>query len=48
MVSNEQEDLIHENRAQKDKIIELETQLSDYKNIERHFSRHLYSTGDER
>ena len=35
MVSNEQEDLIHENRAQKDKIIELETQLSDYKNIER-------------
>ena len=35
MVSNELEDLIHENRAQKDKIIELETQLSDYKNIER-------------
>ena len=35
MVSNEQEDLIHGNRAQKDKIIELETQLSDYKNIER-------------
>lgn len=35
MVSNELEDLIHENREQKDKIIELETQLSDYKNIER-------------
>jgi cell division initiation protein len=35
MVSNELEDLIHENRGQKDKIIELETQLSDYKNIER-------------
>jgi len=35
MVSNELEDLIRENREQKDKIIELETQLSDYKNIER-------------
>jgi cell division initiation protein len=35
MVSNELENLIHENREQKDKIIELETQLSDYKNIER-------------
>ncbi|MBN1398814.1 MAG: DivIVA domain-containing protein [Bacteroidetes bacterium] len=35
MLSNELEDMIRENRAQKDKIIELETQLSDYKNIER-------------
>ena len=35
MVSNDLEELIHENRGQKDKIIELETQLVDYKNIER-------------
>jgi len=35
MVSNDLEELIHENREQKDKIIELETQLVDYKNIER-------------
>jgi cell division initiation protein len=35
MVSNEMEELIHENRAQKDKIIEQDTQLADYKNIEK-------------
>jgi cell division initiation protein len=35
MVSNDLEELIHESRDQKDKIIELETQLVDYKNIER-------------
>jgi len=35
MVSNDLEELIRENREQKDKIIELETQLVDYKNIER-------------
>jgi cell division initiation protein len=41
MVSNEMEDLIHENRGQKDKLIELETQLSDYKNIERSLQQTL-------
>lgn len=35
MVSNELEDLIVANKEQKDKIIELETQLGDYKNIEK-------------
>jgi cell division initiation protein len=35
MVSNELEDLIRENREQKDKLIEQETQLTDYKNMER-------------
>ncbi len=35
MVSNELEELIVANKEQKDKIIELETQLSDYKNIEK-------------
>jgi cell division initiation protein len=35
MVSNELEDMIRENREQKDKIIEQETQLADYKNIEK-------------
>ena len=35
MVSNELEDLIRENREQKDQIIQQETQLADYKNIEK-------------
>ncbi len=35
MVSNELEDLIVANKEHRDKIIELETQLSDYKNIEK-------------
>jgi cell division initiation protein len=35
MVSNEVEDLISENRVQKDKLLQQETQLADYKNIEK-------------
>ena len=35
MVSNELEDLLKENKDLKDKIIELETQLYDYKNMEK-------------
>jgi cell division initiation protein len=35
MVSNELEELIHENKQQRDKILEQETQLADYKNIEK-------------
>jgi cell division initiation protein len=35
MVSNEMEELIVTNREQKDRILEIETQLSDYKNIEK-------------
>jgi cell division initiation protein len=35
MVSNELEDLIVASKEQRDKIIELETQLADYKNIEK-------------
>jgi cell division initiation protein len=35
MVSNELEELIVVNKEQKDRIIELETQLADYKNIEK-------------
>jgi len=35
MVSNDMEDLIHENHEQRDKILEQETQLADYKNMEK-------------
>jgi cell division initiation protein len=35
MVSNEMEDLIRENRELKDKIIEQDTKLIDYKNMEK-------------
>jgi len=35
MIANEMEDLIHENREQKDQLIQQETQLADYKNIEK-------------
>ncbi len=35
MVSNEVEDLIRENREQKDQLLQQETQLADYKNIEK-------------
>jgi cell division initiation protein len=35
MLSNELEDLLRENKDLKDKIIELETQLHDYKNMEK-------------
>ena len=35
MVSNEVEDLIGENRDQKDQLLQQETQLADYKNIEK-------------
>jgi cell division initiation protein len=35
MLSNELEDLLRENKDLKDKIIELETQLCDYKNMEK-------------
>lgn len=41
MISNELEDLIRENREEKDRIIELETQLADYKNIERSLQQTL-------
>jgi len=41
MVSNELEDLIHENSEQKDRILQLETQLADYKNIERSLQQTL-------
>jgi cell division initiation protein len=35
MLSNEMEECVRLDREQKDKIVELETQLSDYKNIEK-------------
>jgi len=35
MVSNDLEDLLTENKAVREKVIELETQLSDYKQIEK-------------
>jgi len=35
MVSNEMEDLIRENKVQSDKILQQDTQLIDYKTIEK-------------
>jgi cell division initiation protein len=35
MVSNELEELIRENRVQQDRLLQQETQLADYKNIEK-------------
>lgn len=35
MLSNEMEELVRLNKEQKDRILELETQLADYKNIEK-------------